>query len=528
MALTARIPARRVAVGVGLAFSTVYVLLAGAQVPAVRTLLMLAVAAVGVMVARPGTAGVVWLWALAAVLAWDPWAGLTPGFWLSFGAVGVLLYAGTGRLSSPPPASRVARVLRALRAAARTQAVVTVALVPGTLALFQQVSLVSPIANALAIPVVTFAVVPMALAAIVAADRRALAGSARGVRRADDSRSMRLRRRLRRRGSSMRRRVGRWRSRSSASPGSPRRAACRGASSASSRCCRCSSFGPRRPHRARSRMTVLDVGQGLAVVVADPSPRAGLRHRPALHRRGRRGRAHRRPVPARAGASGSLGGMIVTHQDSDHSGGALTLLQTVPVDWLASSLPAEHAILARQAAGGGAVLRCEAGQRWTWDGVRFAVLQPTAAHYAAPPGKPNDLSCVVRIESDYGSALLTGDLEARGELELVRRDPSALKADVLLVPHHGSRTSSTPAFIAAVAPEIAVYTPGYRNRFGHPRPDVVARYDRAGVRGYRTDHDGALTFTFAPGSPRAPRAERAHDRRYWRDAPVRGEATPLE
>ena len=76
--------------------------------------------------------------------------------------------------------------------------------------------------------------------------------------------------------------------------------------------------------------------------------------------------------------------------------------------------------------------------------------------------------------------------------------------------------------------EIAVYTPGYRNRFGHPRPDVVARYDRAGVRSYRTDHDGALTFTFAPGSPRAPRAEREHDRRYWRDAPVRGEATPLD
>ena len=92
------------------------------------------------------------------------------------------------------------------------------------------------------------------------------------------------------------------------------------------------------------------------------------------------------------------------------------------------------------------------------------------------------------------------------------------------MPHPGSLTSSTPEFIAAVAPAVAVYTPGYRNRFGHPRPAVVARYDAAGARSYRTDYDGALTFTFAPGASWTPRAERELDRRYWRDAPVR-EAT---
>ena len=167
VALTTRVPARRVAAGVGIAFALGYVLLAGAQVPAVRTLLMLAVAAIGIIVARPGSASVVWLWALAIVLVWDPWAGLTPGFWLSFGAVGVLLYAGVGRLASQSPVSFVARALRAMKAAGQAQAVVTIALVPGTLALFQQVSLVSPLANALAIPVVTFAVVPVALTAIV-------------------------------------------------------------------------------------------------------------------------------------------------------------------------------------------------------------------------------------------------------------------------------------------------------------------------------------------------------------------------
>ncbi len=165
--LTSRLPARKIAAIVGVLAATLYVLLAGAQVPAVRTLLMLQVAALGLWLARPGTARIVWLWALVAVLLWDPWAGFSPGFWLSFGAVGLLLYAHAGRLVPPTASTRTARAFGALRAAARTQALVTIGLVPGTLAIFQQVSLVSPIANAIAIPVVTFLVVPLALAGIV-------------------------------------------------------------------------------------------------------------------------------------------------------------------------------------------------------------------------------------------------------------------------------------------------------------------------------------------------------------------------
>jgi len=526
VALTTRVPARKVAAGVGVAFAAAYVLLAGAQVPAVRTLLMLGVAAIGLVVARPGSASVVWLWALAAVLVWDPWAGLTPGFWLSFGAVGVLLYAGAGRLSSPPPASRVARIARALRAAVRTQAVVTVALVPGTLALFQQVSLVSPLANALAIPVVTFAVVPLALAAIVLPvdalwvaahaafavlmlplDALAAAPAAAWQQHAPPAWAV-----------------------AAALAGTLWLAAPRGVPGRALGCVALVPLfvvRPAPPAPGTFRMTVLDVGQGLAVVVQT--------HRHALlydtgPRYTEEADAGGRIVAPflRAAGVARLGAMIVTHQDSDHSGGAQSLLQTVPVDWLASSLPADSPILARRAAEGAAALRCEAGQRWSWDGVHFAMLQPTAAHYAMPRLKPNDLSCVVRIESAHGSVLLTGDLEARGEQELVRRDPAALRADVLLVPHHGSRTSSTPAFIAAVDPSVAVYTPGYRNRFGHPRPEVVARYADAGIRAYRTDHDGALSFLFAPDAPREPRAEREHDRRYWREPPARTVVTPLD
>ena len=221
-----------------------------------------------------------------------------------------------------------------------------------------------------------------------------------------------------------------------------------------------------------------------------------------------------------------LDGLIVSHQDSDHSGGALSLLHTVPVTWLASSLPADNMIVRERLERGEQTMRCGAGQRWRWDDVDFALLHPVEANYVNPKLKANDLSCVVRISNAAGSALLTGDIEARTEADLIRRNTAALRADLLVVPHHGSRTSSTTAFIAAVAPQVAVFTPGYRNRFGHPRPEIVARYVDAGVRTYRTDYDGALTFTFAPDTALMPRIERDVDRRYWRDPPLRGR--PLE
>jgi competence protein ComEC len=420
----------------------------------------------------------------------------------------------------------MARVARTLRAAARAQAVVTVALVPGTLALFQQVSLASPIANALAIPVVTFAVVPVALSAIVLPfdapwqvahavfallmiplEALAAAPGAAWQQHAPANWAVAV-----------------------ALAGVAWLVAPRGVPG------RALGFialvplyvvQPSPPAPGTFRMTVLDVGQGLAVVVETHGHALVYDTGPRYNDEADSGGRIVAPF-LRASGIRRLSGMIVTHQDSDHSGGALSLLQTVPVDWLASSLAAEHPILLQRAADGGFALRCEAGQRWTWDDVRFTMLQPTAEHYANARLKPNDLSCVVRIESNYGSVLLTGDLEARGELELVRNDPAALKADVLVVPHHGSRTSSTPAFIASVAPGLAVFTPGYRNRFGHPRPEVVARYDEARIRGYRTDYDGALIFVFGPATSYTPRAEREHDRRYWREAPVRGETKPLD
>jgi competence protein ComEC len=526
VALTSRIPARKVAAGAGLAFALGYVLLAGAGIPAVRTLLMLAVAATGLWLGRPGTASLVWLWALVVVLLWDPWAGLTPGFWLSFGAVGALLYAGVGRLTSPPAGRVAPRMAHALREATRTQLVVTLALGPGTLALFGQVSLVSPLANALAIPVVTFVVVPLALAGIVL-PLEVLWQGAHAV-------------------FAVLMAFLEW---CATAPGAvweqhaPRRWAVAAAlvgvawliapRGVPARALGAVWLAPLffvRPEPLPSeafRMTVLDVGQGLAAVIETRSHALLYDTGPRYTDTADAGARVVAPFLRSAGIA-RLGAMVVTHQDSDHSGGVLSVLQVVPVDWLASSLPADHAILLQRSTEEGTIVRCTAGQRWEWDGVRFEVLQPAPSHYLDAKAKPNDLSCVVRVASRHGSVLLTGDLEARGELELVRNDPAGLASDVLLVPHHGSRTSSTAPFIAAVAPRVAVFTAGYRNRFGHPRPDVVQRYRAAGVRIHRTDFDGALEFTFAPGAAREPVAARDIQRRYWHGMPVRDSVPPLE
>jgi competence protein ComEC len=154
--------------------------------------------------------------------------------------------------------------------------------------------------------------------------------------------------------------------------------------------------------------------------------------------------------------------------------------------------------------------RCQAGQAWAWDGVLFEVLHPQGSSSGASP-RPNTLSCVLRVQGATGSALLTGDIESAQEAELVRQLGPALASDVLLVPHHGSRTSSTPGFIEAVAPRWAVVQAAYRSRYGHPAPDVLARYAASGVTVVRSDACGA--FLWAPGT--AGECVRLTRARYW-------------
>ena len=203
--------------------------------------------------------------------------------------------------------------------------------------------------------------------------------------------------------------------------------------------------------------------------------------------------------------------MIVTNDDSDHAGGAVSVLSGLPVAALYSSLSENHS--ARLVAPAYR-LPCAAGQNWDWDGVRFDVLHPTAGSYAIDGLKSNDRSCVLRIATARGAVLLTGDIEARSEQELLGSAPEKLRAEVLVVPHHGSRTSSTEDFIAAVQPRWAIFPVGYRNRFGHPKEEVVERYRASGAQMLRTDSAGAVLVRI-DGEGIGVQAYRNLRRRYW-------------
>jgi competence protein ComEC len=211
----------------------------------------------------------------------------------------------------------------------------------------------------------------------------------------------------------------------------------------------------------------------------------------------------------RAAGVHALDRLVVTHADADHSGGAESVVDGIAVERMLSSVPFENRLAALPIA----QAPCVAGEHWEWDGVHFEFLHPLAGDYERDGGKSNDMSCVLKISSASGSMLLTGDIEARSEAQLVARAAERLHSDVMLVPHHGSRTSSTPEFVAAVGATRVVIPVGYRNRFRHPHPLVLERYD--GARLYRTDRDGAVSVRYSSGEI-ATTAARTEHRRYWR------------
>jgi competence protein ComEC len=486
----------------GLAAATAYALLAGWGVPAQRTVMMLAVVvllrSLGARWPQPlvlGLAGV-------AVTLSDPWALLQPGFWLSFVAVGVLV-ASDAAARGPRERGWRATLAEALRA----QGVATVGLTPLSMVFFHQVSVVGFVANLVAIPLVTLVVTPLALLGVLvpwlwvpaAWAVQALAWALGPL--------------------------AQWPLAQWSAAAAPAWAVALGLLAgflavmplpprlrllALPLALPLLAPVPERPAPGRFEVVAADIGQGTAVLVRThtrllvydtgprPSPASDAGERVLL------------PL-LRARGEPRVDLLMLSHVDTDHTGGALSLLKGLAVRASSSSVPPAHPLHARLPAH----RRCEAGQAWEWDGVRFRVLHPPPPAYEQVL-RPNALSCVLHVADAQGRALLlTGDLEAPQEAALVAREGAGLRAEVLQVPHHGSRTSSTPGLLEAVGPHTAIVQAGYRNRYGHPARDVLERYAARGIVVERSDHCGA--FTWRPGSE--GRCLRRDDRRYWHHRP---------
>jgi len=526
-------PAQKVAIVGGAAFAAMHAALAGFNVPAQRALWMTGVVALAYIGGRRVAPSVVLAWALGLVLLFDPWAVVSAGFWLSFCAVGAILLAmsGSGRgerrsssdeKDAPTWTKRCAHAVTGLferiRSGARVQYAVTIALAPLTICFFSQIPLIGPLANALAIPWVSVFVTPTVIAGIaVPAPLDAYA-----FRFAHLLLELLLNALQMVSGPAWTlwqlRQPGAWALASAAvgvawgftPAGWPLRWA------APLTWLPLLAPAPAAPVEGSFRLTALDIGQGSSIVVetarhtllfdAGPGPES-------THA------GERIVVPyLQAAGIATLDTLIVSHEDSDHSGGAPAVLEGIEVKQLLGALAPSHPLWRAASGKGAQTVRCAAGQRWQWDGVDFAILWPDAGPLQ---GKPNAHCCVLRVQTHPQgqtpvTALLAADIEAAVERTLLARDRAALRAQVLLVPHHGSKTSSTEPFLDSIEPSVAIFQVGYRNRFHHPYAGVYARFLARNIELSRSDDDGAARVEAGGATLTFERFRQTH-RRYWMD-----------
>lgn len=487
-----RLPAQKAGAGAALLAAVFYAALAGFAIPAQRALIMLAVALGAVLASRAVRPSHLLAAALLAVLVYDPQAVMSLGFWLSFLSVAIIVFAVHGRVRE-----------NKWRLGARIQWVVALGLLPILLLLFQQTSLSAPLANMLAIPVIELLVIPVTLLGVfcsltlpdtVATGLFQVAGWIMGylwqvleflaqVKHSQWVQHMPVR----------------W---TVAAAGfgvlwllAPRGFPARWAGAVW--LLPLFLLRPPAPAPGEVWFTLLDVDQGLAAVAQTARHTlvfdTGARYSASFDA----GSTVVTPYLRYRGVS-RLDTLIISHGDNDHIGGAASLLEAFPPNRVLSSVPerlqnAQH---------------CFAGQNWRWDGVEFQILNPTGADASG-----NNSSCVLKITSRYGSVLLPADIEADAERALLESGRN-LRADVLILPHHGSKTSSTEEFIDAVNPGIALIPAGYRSRYRHPHPSVVARYRARAIPLLDSPTQGAIQIQLGANGTRVSGYRNIH-RRYW-------------
>lgn len=498
-ALSSRCPAARVAALSAMVAALGYAALAGFSVPTRRALVMLAVGMGALALQRCVQPSRVLALALAAVLVLQPLSVLEAGFWLSFGAVAVLLYGMTGRVRPPGTWWRWGRA----------QWLVALGLLPLTLLFFQRASVIAPLANLVAVPWVSLLVVPAVLGGVVLIGASPTVG---GWALSLAERALGL----------LWQPLAWLAEQPFAQWAQPAPAAWALAFAVLGALLLLAPRGlPGRPLGAllllpallvrpfgpppgTARLCQLDVGQGLAVAVRTHRHvlvyDTGARFSPRFDA----GSAVVAPYLRSQGVR-RIDRLVLTHGDNDHIGGLQGLMARMEVsDWLAGEPGAVRGVPMRA---------CRAGETWRWDGVRFSVLHPSSTDEGL---HGNDRSCVLRVDAGGAAALLTGDIQRPAERRLLGRYRRALAADVLVAPHHGSSTSSTPAFVNEVHPRYVLFAVGYRNRYGFPRPRVVERYRALGAQTLDSAQHGAVCLTLDPEQGvRALSSHRQAARRYW-------------
>ncbi len=463
------LPARQVAAGVAVIAAWGYALLAGMSVPTERTAFMMSILLMGLLLGRPWRLLDLWLVALMGVVLLEPFGVLTAGFWLSFGAVLIMLLW----LQHRP-------VLHFWRDGLRLQIILTLALLPWVWWMFDRVAWSSLPANLLAVPLITFVITPLALLVMVFVTwLPAVASAIMGLINLLSQGLFSVLAWLEHGfpPSQVAAPVG-W-SIGLAVVGiawllMPRTWPARYWGLLL--CLPTVLYRPATIAQGHAHSWLLDVGQGLAVVIQTARHTLLYDAGPAF---GASDAGERTVLPAlRALHAGRLDQIVISHHARDHAGGLARVLKAYPATPVISGqplgeMPSEP---------------CEDGREWVWDGVRFTLYQARAG-WDEDTGD-NNRSCVLQVQDHSGSLLLTGDIEARAERDLISRH--VLKSDWLYVPHHGSKTSSSPEFLAAVQPRIALISAGALNQFGHPHPSVVRRYHDAGIAVLNTENMGAL------------------------------------
>ncbi len=536
--LLLRIPAQKCGALSAVLGAFFYCLLAGFSVPTQRSCIMVLVFMSGQIIGRQFPPSFSFCLALTLVLLINPLSLTGAGFWLSFGAVGTLLLAFGGirrlRGASRRRAKKADEIgslddderprwrwRRLWQQHVQPQYVVFIGMIVPLAIMMQQLSLLSPLANVLAIPLVNILVVPPALLgtlllvifaplgtllltlanhvlAVVIWMLQGLTSHASGMVL--------------------------WQffglttaSLVFACAGSllllmPRGWPCRWLAVVM--------FLPLLfPQRQLlkegiAEITVLDVGQGLAVVVQTAGHVLVYDTGPRLSESFDTGSAVVFPFLRRSGLR-RVDRLIVSHADNDHAGGLLSVLKLLEVDHIAGSTWPEDGEIPAD------FVLCAQGEQWEWDAVRFEILHPAAGL----PYVGNESSCVLRIEAGEQSLLLPGDIEGGAERRLLQMHGAALASDVLIAPHHGSGTSSSAGFLQAVQPSVVLYSAGYRSQFGHPVKEVVARYEGLGAVPYNTALSGALSVRLGEASgPMLPEEFRSTHRRYWFTRPTQDSA----